>query len=81
MHKKQSYLQNVIPPLLIENIILEVFPVYLLRLLDLLWSHYLSWRGGGRREEEGEGRRKQKHKEVQKEMLGETHTDGEKALE
>ena len=37
-----SYLQNVSPPFLIENIILEVFSVYLLRLLDLLWSHYLS---------------------------------------
>ncbi len=44
------YLQNVIPPLLVENIILEVFSVYLLRLLDLLWSHHLSWRGGGRKE-------------------------------
>lgn len=67
-----SYLQNVRPPLLIENIVLEVFSVYLLRLLDLFWGHYLSWRGGGRKKEEaqeGSGRD------------GETHTDREKALE
>lgn len=61
-----SYLQNISPALLIENIILEVFSVYLLRLLDLLWSHYLSWRGTRRRRrkrgrrEDSEARRKQK---------------------
>lgn len=43
-----GYLQNVIPSLLVENIILEVFPVHLLRLLDLRRSHYLSWRGESR---------------------------------
>lgn len=43
-----SYLQNISPPLLIKNIILEVFPVDLLRLLNLLWSHYFSWRAGSR---------------------------------
>lgn len=59
-----AYLQNVIPPLLVENIILEVFSVYLLCLLDLLWSHYLSWSG----EEEGGG----------KEMLREIPTGKER---
>lgn len=45
-----SYLQNIIPALLVENIVLKVFSVYILGLLYLLWSHYLSWRGveGGR---------------------------------
>lgn len=41
-----SHLQNVIPAPLVENVILEVFSVYFLRLLDLLWGHNLSCRGG-----------------------------------
>lgn len=78
MHKKKkkisavsvfSYLQNVSPPLLVENIILEVFSVDLLRLLDLLWGHYFSWRGRKDEAQEGSGR-----------YVGETHTDTEQAL-
>lgn len=63
-----SYLQNISPPLLIKNIILEVFPVDLLRLLNLLWSHYFSWRAGSRwgiKEEAGDSTDKE---------VGETNT-------
>lgn len=42
-----SHLQNVIPALLVEDVVLEVFSVHVLGFLDLLRGDHFACGGGG----------------------------------